>query len=147
MLCYLLSYLVNIVKSIRRFAFQHCEWLLVIFLLLSSGCTPKNATTYSGEFSVRSKFPKTIRIVDWKNFGTAQPSRGWIVSDSKSDSSFPRLQKVPARTIVEWWVEGDEHSVLTQELDLRGVIPKGKDGITVFEFSFDGKWTVRFEGR
>ncbi|MEX1041872.1 MAG: hypothetical protein WDZ51_14630 [Pirellulaceae bacterium] len=113
---------------------------LLFGLGLLSGC---NRHKYSGEFCVSSDYPQTIEVRDWENFGSWSPGRGAIGGEGKKWTSFPWRDDFPDSAIVIRSEKGSDEKQ-QQEIDLRGVVPKGVEGTTHFKFGADGVWTVEF---
>jgi hypothetical protein len=67
-----------------------------------------------------------------------------LIPKAAAESVFPPVSEFPAKTTIHWHDEqdGQDHE---QAIDLTNVVPRGVDGTTVFEFSKDQKWSVRFE--
>jgi len=124
------------VRQARTFAIL----AVLIGLGLWSGC---NRQKYSGVFNTGSDYPHKIRVHDWEGFDSWQPPRGIISREGEKTSHFPWKEEFPESTIVIWSEEGSSE-MKQQEIDLRGVVPKGVEGTTHFTLGADGVWTVEF---
>jgi len=90
-----------------------------------------------------SYYPQKVRVHDWKNFDSWCPPGGSLIPDAEAGTVFPWMRDFPETTIVVWSEEGSDE-MKEQEIDLRGVVPKGVEGTTHFELGADGVWTVEF---
>lgn len=123
------------VRQARTFAIL----AVLIGLGLWSGC---NWQKYSGAFCVSSDY-QTIEVHDWKHFDSWSPGNGEVGLDGERLTFFPWREDFPDSTIVVW-SEEDSDEMKEQEIDLRGVVPKGVEGTTHFKLGADGVWTVEF---
>lgn len=120
-------------------------YCIVHVVVNASGCSMTTWNTYSGEFEVINHTKETIWIDDWQGFGRAQPSGGAVTPGTTAGSSvsFPRLDTIPDSTVVTWRVDGS-NTKLRQEVSLKGVVPVGASGRTVFVLDEEGHWSVLF---
>jgi len=129
-------------SSLGRFQSSLALLVLVGFVLLSGcwGCSQRNM--YSGKFCVSSDY-QPIKVHDWKRFDSWSPGRGKVGLGGETLTFFPWREDFPDSTIVVWSEDGSDE-MKEQEIDLRGVVPKGVEGTTHFELGADGVWTVEF---
>jgi len=116
---------------------------LLIGLGLFLGCKKDTRQMYSGDFSVISYYPQNVRVHDFKNFDSWRPLAGNLIPNAEAGSHFPWKEDFPESTIVVWSEEGSD-DMQEQEIDLRGVVPRGVAGTTHFTLGADGVWTVEF---
>lgn len=141
-----------ITPSRRQFIDQLMLWGLMVTALSGSGCDNGQRSIrgpwYSGDFTVRSKFPVEIEIKEWKGFGFESPPGGRAgggYPGGGAGASFGRISSLPSQTTVYWGEFDSNTAWKTQTIDLRGVVPRNTEGTTVFTLSEDGVWSVQFE--
>lgn len=115
--------------------------VVVLLLLICWGIrAPKG---FSGEFTVINRYGKNITIHDWAGMDSWCPARGDFPPGVEAGSSFPDRKEFPESAIVIWSEEGSD-ARKEQEIDLRGIVPRGVKGVTQFELNKDGEWKVQF---
>lgn len=116
-------------------------------LLCALGCS-EHAKTYPCILEVYSEQEETIRILDCKGLGVAQPS-GIIVTSRDGGPTatylFPRLKQLP-NSFVIIWKKSNSDEEFSQRMQFPA-IPKGSDGVIECRLGKDNIWVWTFVPR
>lgn len=98
---------------------------------------------YSSKYTVVNSSTTIVTIHEWTGMDSWCPLRGTFPVGVAKISVFPdRAEPVETATVI--WTDEGSDEFKKYEFDLRGVVPRGVKGATVFELTNEGQWKVQF---
>ncbi len=119
--------------------------MAIVMCIQFSGCKIRDRIhgKYSGQFQCENHSPIDIYLHNCTGFGFISPQCGRLSTKTKAAKFFPPTKNIPKQTTFQWRIVSSIEE-REQTISLEGVIPQGVNGITVFEFTNEEVWTVKF---
>ena len=121
-----------------------CQLALVGLLGVMACTVHADPREFDGVIEYRNRSRDTLYVSEVTGF-ERHVECGYLVPDGKAGLILHPMV-YPAKTTIRWRIgEGAQAKKREVTLDLESLLQPRRDAVLVFEYSAEGKWTVRFE--